>query len=477
MNIDHDLIVLGAKVAAAAHILGLLSAGKAIMTARTSQGAVAWAVALIAFPYVSLPLYWIFGRDRFWGYTIQRREKDIQIGHLRKDRVAVPPIENLVLAPELARGLEALVSMRFTPGNKASLLVDGQATFDAIFEGIDSAKAYLLVQFFIVKDDELGKAFKARLIAAANRGVRVYFLYDEVGSHALPKKYRQELREASVQILPFKTTKGAKNRFQINFRNHRKIVIVDGRVAFVGGHNVGDEYLGKEKKFGPWRDTHVRVAGPAVGQVQVAFLEDWHWSSGEVPSVNWDFSLAADPGIPTLVVPTSPADSLETCSLFFLQTINAAKKRIWITSPYFVPDLAITSALQLAAMRGVDVRIILPNMADHLMVYLASFSYLKDMLPWNVKLFRYQHGFLHEKVMLIDDKLASVGTANFDNRSFRLNFEITMLFADAKFCSEVEGMLEEDFRHSKPVTMAEITDRGIHFRVAVQVARLMAPIL
>lgn len=477
MNLDHDAVLLGAKLAAGAHLLGLLSAGRAIMKARTSQGAIAWAVALISFPYVSLPLFWIFGRDKFWGYTISRRKEDIKIGHFRRDRVPQAPLGDIKLSPTFATGLESLVNMRFTPGNRAELLVDGTATFESIFAGIDSAKDYILVQFFIVKDDELGRAFQSRLLAAAKRGVRIAFLYDEVGSHQLSKKYRTVLREAGVRIFPFKTTKGAKNRFQLNFRNHRKIVVIDGHTAYVGGHNVGDEYLGKDKKFGPWRDTHVRVTGPAVMQVQISFLEDWHWSTGEIPDVRWEIPAPSPDGMPAIVLPSGPADKLETCGLIFLQAINAAEKRLWITSPYFVPDPAILSALQLAALRGVDVRIILPNMADHLMVYLASFSFLKDTLPWNVRLYRYREGFLHEKVMLIDDSLAAVGTANFDNRSFRLNFEITMLFVGESFCAKVEEMLLKDFSCSKLVDISEIEGRSWFFKIAVRVARLMAPIL
>jgi cardiolipin synthase len=211
---------------------------------------------------------------------------------------------------------------------------------------------------------------------------------------------------------------------------------------------VGDEYMGKSK-FGFWRDTHVRVEGPAAMHAQLSFSEDWFWSSGKVPDLKWDMNSTLTDGKAVLVLPTGPADGLDSCSLFFQEAIHAAKKRIWITSPYFVPDQAVISALQLAAMRGVDVRIILPNQADHFLVYWASFSYLKDTLPFNIKLYRYQKGFIHQKALLVDDGLSSIGTANFDNRSFKLNFEITMVFADTEFSKTVETMLLEDFSHCK----------------------------
>jgi cardiolipin synthase len=474
-----DLVTLLSVAALCFHALGILSAIQAIMKARTPQGATAWAIALVSFPYISLPLFWIFGRDRFYGYTVARQSQDDAV-HEFRERISqsyASVMPALKTDGSVVRVFQDLAEMRFTAGNQATLCVDGAATFEAIFGAIGAAREYLLIQFFIVKNDELGRLFKTRVIEAARRGVRVYFLYDEIGSHALPKSYIRELTEAGVEIRAFKTTKGAKNRFQLNFRNHRKIVIADGRIGLIGGHNVGDEYLGKDKKFGHWRDTHVRMTGPSVTQIQVSFVEDWHWSSGQVPVLNWIPEPVVSSEKIALVIPTGPADGRDTCCLFFLQAIHAASERLWITSPYFVPDPQIISALQLAAMRGVDVRIMLPSMADHLFVYLASFSYLKEMIPHGVKLFRYQNGFLHQKVLLVDDHLSAVGTANFDNRSFRLNFEITALFEDREFSQSVEAMLIADFQHCRPVTLAEWEDRPFYFRVAVQVARLMAPIL
>lgn len=462
------------KLALALHALGLASAVVAIMRARTSQGAIAWAISLATFPYLSLPLFWIFGRDRFNGYSVDRRSKDSQINHLRRQAGAATPAPPL---PKDVKVFETLAGMRFTGGNDAKLCINGAATFDAIFAALDVATEYVLVQFFIFHDDDLGRELKRRLIEVKRRGVRIYFLYDEIGSKDLPRAYKLELSDVGIEVRPFKTTKGAKNRFQINFRNHRKVVVVDGRIAFIGGLNVGDEYMGRSKKFGAWRDTHVRLEGPCVLQVQASFVEDWHWSSGVVPNLHWESVVAPNANKAALIIPSGPADNLDTCCLIFLQAIHAANQRIWITSPYFVPDAQIISALQLAVMRGVDVRIILPSMPDHFFVYMASFSFLKDAIPHGVKLYRYQRGFLHQKVLLVDDSLASVGTANFDNRSFRLNFEITALFADRDFASEVEAMLLEDLAQSEPVRLSEIASRPFYFKVAVQVSRLLAPIL
>ncbi len=469
-----DLIV-------AIHALGAITSVHAIMKTRTSQGAIAWALALITLPYLALPLYLILGRDRFRGYIDARREEGQRIQHLREamarraqDRSFLPKS-----APESYLVFNQLAQMPFTTGNQAQLLIDGRATFAAIFDGIDAATRYVLVQFFIVHDDEIGRELKARLLAKARQGVAIYFLYDEIGSHALPRRYIRELRRGGVHAEPFKTSRGLSFRFQINFRNHRKIVVVDGQVAFVGGMNVGDEYLGRSRRFGPWRDTFSSVSGPATKAVQLSFLDDWHWSTGEVPELDWsiDRDESDKNGTPVLVLPTGPADDLDSCTLFFAQAIQVAKKRVWITSPYFVPNPEIVVALELAVLRGVDVRILLPGMPDHLLVYLAAFSYLKDTLPIGVKMYRHKEGFLHEKVMLVDDELAAVGTANLDTRSLRLQFEITLLFADQSFAAEVKKMLEADFASSRPLLMSEIDDRSFAFKVIVRIARLLAPVL
>jgi cardiolipin synthase len=316
------------------------------------------------------------------------------------------------------------------------------------------------------------------MAAKALSGVRVLFLYDEIGSLALPKSYTEELRAAGVEVRPFHSRKGSGNRFQLNFRNHRKTVVVDGQVAWIGGHNVGDEYLGKDPKFGRWRDTHVRFEGPAVIGAQLAFVEDWRWAADEPPgNLNWTPHIAKDGEAQVLVIASGPADVMETTSLMFMQAINAASTRIWITSPYFVPDDAIVHALQLAGLRGVDVRILIPEKADSMLVTLAAYSYFTDVKKSGVKIYRYQDGFLHGKTMLIDDSASTIGTANFDNRSFRLNFEITTLVFDPTFTNEVEKMFEQDFAAARLMQPDEYDNKPFWFRLAVRTARLTAPVL
>ena len=461
-------------------ILGILTAAHAVMNVRTPQGSVAWAVSLVTVPVASVPAYWIFGRNKFQGYVLARRADADRLDEMTER--AKNEVERLEAATEWGntalRGTERLARLPFTGANEVELLIDGEATFQSILDGIDAAENYVLVQFYIVRDDDIGNALKDRLIAAVDRGVDAYFLYDEIGSLGLPDAYVSELRYHDVNVLPFHSRKGSGNRFQLNFRNHRKTVVADGHTAWVGGHNVGDEYLSRDEKFGHWRDTHIRISGPAVLGAQVAFAEDWYWAADELlEDLNWEPAPAPDSHSQVLVIASGPADEVDTASLMYTQAINAAAKRIWIASPYFVPDDAIVQSLQLAAMRGVDVRILIPEVSDNRLVKLAAYSYFDEVSITGVKFYRYQDGFLHQKTMLIDDRVAAVGTANFDNRSFRLNFEITAVVIDPDFASDVERMFEADFTESRLMAPDEYDSKSYLFKVAVRLARLAAPVL
>ncbi|MCL7971422.1 MAG: cardiolipin synthase [marine benthic group bacterium] len=471
------MTILG-LIALAFHLAGLALSVHAVMATRTAQGAIGWAVSLVSFPYVAVPAYLVLGRSKFNGYVTARQQDEVEVldEAFREKRDGILPfVADLGSEYPGVRAGEKLAEIPVLMGNDAELLIDGAATFSSIFEGIARARDYVLVQFFIVKDDELGRDLQAALIAAANRGVRVLFLYDEVGSNKLPRRYKDELRAAGVQVFNFHTQQGPSNRFQINFRNHRKIVVVDGIEGWVGGHNVGDEYMGRSEKFGRWRDTHVRIEGPAVLALQLSFVEDWHWATGDTPEVSWTPRASETGDIPVLVVPTGPADRWETATLMFTHVINSARRRVWIASPYFVPDQGVMNALRLAALRGVDVRILIPEEPDHLLVYLTAFHFYEEMKDSGITFYRYTDGFMHGKSILVDDA-GAVGTANFDNRSFRLNFEITAFFLDPEFTKEVEAMFEEDFRNSRLMTPADVEDKPFWFRPVVRAARLTAPV-
>jgi len=461
------------------YVTGIALAVDAVLHTRTAQGAIAWSVSLVSFPFVAVPAYLVFGRSKFEGFADAYEERSDEIDGIIEQihRNLEPWSVAATDRPSVYRAIRRFSGMEVTTGNSAQLLIDGDATFASILEGIGAARDYILFQFYMIHDDSLGRRVKRALIDRARDGVRVYVLYDEIGSNGLPRSYVEELEHAGVQVSSFKPTQGSRNRFQLNFRNHRKIVVVDGAIGWVGGHNVGDEYLGLDPDFSPWRDTHVRLEGPVVTQLQAVMLTDWYWATRELPVMNWEPRVPAEGGVQAMIVPFAPTQRFETAKLFFVAALQSARERIWLSAPYFVPDSAVMSALQLAAMRGVDVRIITTGKPDSWPVFLAAFYYMDQLRDVGIRFYAYQPGFLHEKVALIDDDVATVGTPNFDNRSFRLNFEVTAMIVDGAFAAEMQRMFEADFAHSVELDPAELEHQSFWRRLGVGLARLASPVL
>lgn len=456
-------------------LVAVICAFRAATTARTPQGAVGWVVFLLAAPHLGVPLYLFLGHHRYKGYLVARRQTEQVIEGIHEFGEQHAPAAGSISMP--VHPFENSAGMPVVRGNGVDILIDGPAAFNAIFAAIDAAKNYVLVQFYIVRDDELGQALQARLIAAAQRGVTVRLMTDAVGSHGLPESYFSPLRTAGVHLVDHRATHGPKSRFQINLRNHRKTVITDGTTAFTGGLNVGDEYMGRDPNFGRWRDTHIQLSGPMVSQLQLIFAEDWHWATEEVllDHLNWTVP-DSEKDLSGLIVATGPGDLTETGSLMFFSAIVAAKERCWIASPYFVPDIDIMTALRHAALRGVDVRILVPDVIDHHIPWLAAFSYFDDVRQAGVKIFRYTDGFMHQKAFVIDDTLAAIGTTNLDNRSFRLNFEAMALFFDADVTARVDAMFRADFEQSFELTKT-IDQQPARIRHGAPLARLFSPLL
>jgi len=458
------------------YLLAFICAVREILNSRTSQGSIAWLLSLVLLPIPSVFLYLVFGWKLFDDYATDRVQNGRADRPLRAKDLALIDRETDAKWPVQVHVSE----LPFLKGNDVELLVDGKATFDSIFAGIDAAEEYLLVQFYIVRDDRLGQQLAERLIAKAKSGVAVFLLYDDIGSSGMPKRYRRELREAGVKVAGFNHRHKLLRFYgptRINYRNHRKIVVADGKHAWVGGHNVGVEYLGEDPKFGHWRDTHVRVSGPAALGCALLFREDWEWATGERLPNRPPKELQTFGEQSVLVMGSGPADKLEECAIAYTDLIGRARERLWIVSPYFVPDTDIRTALFAAKLRGVDVRIMLPANPDHKLVWLASLSHADAMVEHDIGVYRYSDGFLHQKVVLMDDEIATIGSVNFDNRSFAINFEITLWFTDPSTIEAVETMLLKDFEACHQVGLAEVRSRPWPLYVAMQAARLLSPVL
>lgn len=461
------------------YLLGIFSAVNAVTTARTAQGAVAWAVTLVTFPFVAVPAYWVFGASKFEGFVQAYRANSGDIDSVveeTRDNLAPYNVQLEQHIPAFD-ALHKMTGYSLVGNNSADLLVNGEATFDSIVAGIGEAKDYVLVQFYTVHDDELGRRLQGALIERAQAGVRVFLIYDEIGSMGLPDKYVETLKAAGVEVSSFRPNQSNSNRFQVNFRNHRKIVIVDGANGWIGGHNVGDEYMGLDPRFTPWRDTHVKLSGPVVIQLQGVIASDWYWATRDLPELHWSVQTEDAGDIKAMIIPSAPTQQLETAGLMYVMALNMARERIWLTAPYFVPDEAVMKALELAALRGVDVRIIVPSDSDSRLVYYAAYHYISRLRNLGIKFYEYGPGFLHQKVALIDKQTSLVGTANFDNRSFRLNFEVTALIYDEEFATQMESMLSADFEHAKLLDVESLDDRGFWWQLRVSLARLAAPVL
>jgi cardiolipin synthase len=377
-------------------------------------------------------------------------------------------------------------SYPFTNNNALELLIDGEQTFAQMLKAIAIAQDYILLQSYIIRNDEIGNIFKSALIAKARDGVRIYLLYDALGTRKLDRAYLKSLRQNGIAVSSFCSTKGKGNRFQLNFRNHRKILVVDGHTGFMGGLNIGDEYLGKNTRFEAWRDTHLKIKGTNVKSLQRTFLQDWYWATKKIPQVSWSIAKKDSYDQTALVLATGPADRLEVCTLFLLNLIDSARDKLWIASPYFVPDDSTLNALKLAALRGVDVRIILPDRPDHLLVYLCSFSFYTELQKVGIKLYRYRSGFMHQKIFLCDCIMAGVGTVNLDNRSLLLNFEVMTFGIKSDYqqnviasdlVENVEKMLLNDLNASRLIDLEEYQQKPFWFKLSAEVSRLLAPIL
>jgi cardiolipin synthase len=474
--ISDTLAIIISIVTVTFQVAGIFFAVQAVMVSRTPQSSIAWGLGLVVFPYLTIPLFLIFGESRFSGYHLAGKGSCPKLDEfLAKSRAALEPFRAHFSSKysDAEQLTERLRGFPVTRGNSVKLLIDGKETFAAIFAALDAATEYIIVQFYIINDDHVGDDLKARILNARRRGVRCWVLYDNVGSKHLTKSYVRELREAGVEVKAFVTNRQIGRHFQLNFRNHRKLVIADGKTAFIGGLNAGSEYMG-EGPLGEWRDTHMSVSGPVVQALQVSFMEDWYYAAREIADLPIQPVVAGEQHV--LPFASGPAEVWNVSPAVYCEIIHDVRERLWIASPYFVPDPALRTALAHAALRGVDVRIILPKGIDHLLPWLSSFSFYPQMLAAGVRIWRYQPGFMHQKVMLADDSMAIVGSVNFDYRSFMLNFELAGAVEDKAFAKDVERMFEADFARSIEEDLhAKFDGASFLHRLKCRLAALMSP--
>jgi cardiolipin synthase A/B len=375
----------------------------------------------------------------------------------------------------LARRLDAYP---VTTGNKLTFYHEGKPAFDDMLAAIRAAEHHVHLEFFIFQYDGLGRRFLDLLTEKAKQGVEVRLLYDAMGSRQIGWWRLRKLRRAGGRHEAFLPLSLLRRRIQVNMRNHRKVLVVDGRVAFTGGVNIGDEYLGKNKRLGFWRDTTLKVEGPAVESLQRTFIEDWDFAAGESLEGGVYFRADADAGDDEVqVIQAGPDQEVKAIREVYFAAVFKARKRLWVTSPYYVPDQGLRDALCLAGRTGIDVRLLLPFEADHTAVHFASQYYLPELLEAGVKVYLYTNGFIHSKVWLADGQWASVGTANLDNRSLLLNFEVNCLIYTPRAVAELEEQFQRDLKQSIRLEQAVFKKRPVTQRLAENFFRLFSPVL
>lgn len=370
----------------------------------------------------------------------------------------------------------------FTQNNDVQIFTDGQKKFDELFRCIENAKESIHVQYYIIKYDDLGKQLISLLEKKAKEGVEVRLLYDCVGSRHLLKMHVKDLVNAGGKIGRFFPSFFRHLNLKINYRNHRKIVVIDGQIGFVGGFNVGNEYLGLKKRFGYWRDTHIKITGLAVTDLQKRFFLDWSNATREDLNYQPKYFPQMEEGegdgdVAVQIVTSGPDQTDEIIKQNYIKLIDSAEESILIQTPYFIPDSSVMEAIKIAASSGVDVQIMIPNKPDHMFVYWATYYNIGELLKYGVKIYTYEKGFMHAKTLVIDGTVSTVGTANFDMRSFKLNFEIIAIIYDTLKSTELKKRFEEDINYSLQITQELYMQRGITIRIKESISRLLSPLL
>ncbi|AIQ11589.1 cardiolipin synthase [Paenibacillus durus] len=457
-----------------------------VLEYRRPQRAIAWLFLLFCCPPLGLLIYYILGRD----YRKIRKLKAHPAATRRalhdyaaeRSRIITRTEDTgnpeLTGRKELLHLLDGLSESPVTGRNASRILVNAGEAYESMLQAMESASEHIHLEFYIFRDDATGERFQDVMIRKARQGVKVRLLCDGLGSRKLGRRFLRPLASAGVETHFFLPPLASLFGGRFNYRNHRKILIVDGLVGFTGGINIGDEYLGKDPKMGFWRDTHLRLEGDAVYFMQHVFLKDWQLVSGERLSHPRMFPVhgcGGDEGVQ--IIGSGPDGDIDANQAMIFAAICAAKSRIWIASPYFIPDPAILRALKNAVLRGADVRIMIPSKPDSALVYYASLSYLDNLLDAGVKFYRYRKGFMHAKVWIADGLLASVGSVNMDMRSFYSDFELSAILLQPQRIEELADQFRRDLEGSEAIDPDLFRQRGKLARAAEEICSLLSPLL
>ncbi len=464
----------------------LLALAIIFLERRDASSTWAWLMVLLFIPIAGFFLYLVFGRklskkeiftwdkkSRLGLLTaVQDQLRSIKDHTLKVYHEDIVPYEDLIYMQ--LKNNDALL----TQNNEVEIFTDGQKKFHALLEDLEQAQEHIHLLYYIVRDDQLGQRLADVLVRKAEQNVEVKLLYDDMGSRKLGRKYIRRIEEAGGMVESFFPPLIPKLNMKINYRNHRKLAIIDGKIGYIGGFNIGDEYLGYSKRFGYWRDTHVRLVGGAVNNMQTRFILDWNHASRD--DIFYDeryFQADGEGDVGVQIISSGPDSDWEQIKNGYIKMIMSAKEYVYIQTPYFIPDDSLLDAMRIAVLSGVDVRIMIPNKPDHPFVYWATYSNIGELLKAGATVYIYQKGFLHAKTLVVDGNIASVGTANIDVRSFRLNFEVNAFLYHPKIAHVLADRFHEDITDSTELTFTLYKNRSTWVKFKEAIARLLSPIL
>lgn len=457
-----------------------------ILENRSPLKTISWILVLITLPVFGLITYLVFGQsfrkqkmfslkelgDMKWLQVMSQDQKlNLHKNRWLKDE-RIQEKKNVMTL--LLNNSKALL----TGYNRVKILNDGKETFPSIFKALRKAKDHIHLEYYILEDGELASELLDILMRKAREGVEVRVIYDDVGSWKLSKKYVEDLKEAGVQIYAFLPVRFPVLTSRVNYRNHRKIIVIDGQTAFLGGLNFADRYLHGIPGIGSWRDTHLKITGEAASSLQIVFLIDWYFVRQEVllDEKYLPYKKAKEKCLLQITASGADSDWASIMQAYFL-AITSAKSNVYISSPYFMPNGSILMALKTAAMSGVDVRILIPYKSDSLMTYWGTLSYIEELLEAGVKIYFYKGGFNHSKIMMVDGIMATVGTANMDVRSFEQNFEVNALIYDEETTLQLRTRFLSDLEESEELNLLQWQKRSNQQKMKESLARLFTPLL
>lgn len=477
-----------AQFTSALFVINLVIAFTIIFLERKNpSAALAWIMVLFLLPVAGIIFYFLFSQNiaKKKIFRLTRSEEEELDASLGRQLSEIKEGSFSFANPQAERWkdmihLNGLYGRAYyTQNNRISIMTDGKRKFHRLIRDIENAKSSINIMYFIVKDDVVGRKLIRTLTQKAREGVEVRLLLDSMGSRQINDSVLKEFIEAGGKRAYFFPRKFRIINLRFNYRNHRKLAVIDGEIGYIGGFNIAREYLGMKKKFGYWRDTHLRVTGSCVQDINARFLLDWRFASKEevVLSQAYYSDIIEEGQTGIQIVSGGPDSQRVAVKRAYMKMITSAEKRIYLQTPYFVPDASILESLKMAAQSGVDVRIMIPCMPDHMFVYWATYSYVGELIHSGGRAYIYDKGFLHAKTLTADGEVASVGSANFDVRSFKLNFEANAIIYDGREARRLEEIFEKDMEDCHELTRELYEQRSLWIRIRESIARLLSDIL